>query len=132
MSERDASTREVVWGKFHHNAISRQHADVILSHATTEVTQHFVTIFQLHSELRVWQGFLHHTIHGNCIGICATWSGRIGSSGRLGNTRSSSTFLLLISLLGQMPLLIVMHKKGPGRTPAVRTLPTALPTDYQL
>lgn len=132
MTERDASTREIVWGKLHHNAISRQHADVVLTHATTEVTQHFVTVFQLHGELSVWQGFLHHTVHGDCIGICATWSGRIGCSSRLGNTRSSSTFLLLISFLGQMPLLIVMHGNGPGRTPAVRTLPTALLTDYQL
>lgn len=74
MSERDAPAGEIVWGEFHHYAISWKHTNVVLAHATTEVTEHFVSVLEFHSELGVWQGFLHDTVHGDCIGISATWS----------------------------------------------------------
>src|SRR5699024_2870575 len=106
---------EIVWGEFHYDAVTRQHANVVLAHAATEVPKYFVSVLQFHGELSVRQGFLHHTIHSDRIRICAAWSGCIRTCGRLHDARSTPAFLLLVCFLGQMPLLVVKHENGPGR-----------------
>lgn len=80
MTEGDATAGQIVWGKLNDNAITGQHANVVLAHAATEVTKHLMSVLQFDGELGVWQSFLDDAVNGDRIRIGATWSGGIGGS----------------------------------------------------
>lgn len=83
MAEGDPSPGQVVWGEFDNHPVARQHADVVLPHATTEVTEHFVAILEFDLEHGVRKGFHHATFDGDGVRIrpartfrrCRGWRG---------------------------------------------------------
>src|SRR2546430_16321610 len=52
----DAATGQVVRGKFHHDPVLRQDADVVLPHLAADVRQYLVAVGELHPEhgVREW------------------------------------------------------------------------------
>lgn len=55
MPERDAPTRQIVRRKLDDHAVSRQHPDVVTTHAAAQMTEHMVAVLQLNREHRVWK-----------------------------------------------------------------------------
>lgn len=46
----DATAREVVGGKLHHDAIFREDANVVLTHLSADVGENFVAVLELNAE----------------------------------------------------------------------------------
>jgi len=53
----DATTGEVIRRKFHDDSVVGEDTDVVHPHLSADVRQHFVTVFQFHSEHGVGQRF---------------------------------------------------------------------------
>ena len=49
----DSTSCEVIWTKFHDHTILRQDANVVLSHLSADVREHFVSICEFNSEHRI-------------------------------------------------------------------------------
>ena len=61
----DTAPGEVVRAKFHHNAVSGEDANVVLTHLSRDVCEHNVAVGQLNAEHRVGQGFVDRALNLN-------------------------------------------------------------------
>src|SRR5687768_6273180 len=62
-AENDASAGQVVGRELHGDLVAREDADVVHAHLPGNVSQHDMTVLELHSECRVRQGLDDFTLH---------------------------------------------------------------------
>src|SRR5882724_1643833 len=92
-AEHDASARQVVRRELHRDLVPGQDADVVHAHLARDMPQNDVSVFQLHAEGRVGEGFhdlplhLDHVFFGHFLRYATPPEG--GSSRPLSNGSGS-------------------------------------------
>ena len=64
---RDPTSFEVVWGQLHLDAIARQDPDVVHTHLSGNVREHFVAIFQFDPEHGVGERLDNGPLQYDCV-----------------------------------------------------------------
>ena len=65
MTECNTTLRQIIRRQFQRDFVTRQNADVMLTHLACGICHDGVAVFQLYKETGIWQDFLHDAVHFN-------------------------------------------------------------------
>ncbi len=95
MTVGDTPPRQIVGRQLDGDPIAGEHPDVVRAHLPGQVTEHRVTVLQLHGKHRVWQRVDDPAINRDRIGVCPPWPLLAGVSRSRGGTGRFSVLWFL-------------------------------------